>query len=151
MFDESAENQPAASSESQPAAMAGSSHSTPLHVLVRMGSSRGLVQQAMLYATKRSSRADDGKAGHGGECMPKHECLSARNFAVILCQKCLWSVQSLLPHVRMTSGVFTRILLKFLPIANCELGEIHMSVKKGVVGVKGPEQMPVRGAKPRMR
>merc|ERR1712019_64064 len=63
VFHESGETQPAASSKSQPAVMAGS---TPLHVLAPMGSSRDLVQQAMLYATKQSSRVADGKPGHGG-------------------------------------------------------------------------------------
>ena len=67
-----------ASDKSQPEGVPESSRSTELRHLIRVRSSSQLpVEKVMFYATSRGSKADDGKEGSGGECMPRHQCLSA--------------------------------------------------------------------------
>ena len=67
-----------ATDKSQPEGVPESSRSTPLRSLMNVSSSSHLpVEKVMFYATSRGSKADDGKDGHGGECMQRHQCLSA--------------------------------------------------------------------------
>ena len=65
-----------ATDKSQPEGVPESSRSTELRRLMGVTSSSQLpVEKVMLYATSRGSKADDGKDGRGGECMPRHQCL----------------------------------------------------------------------------
>ena len=145
-----------ASDKSQPEGVPESSRSTALRRLVRAGSTSHVpVEKVMFYATSRGSKADDGKDGSGGECMPRHQCLSAEyvcspvvaNLSVAYIQNvtCLrkhdYGVYSISKYV---SGVFTRYLHKFLQQPNVELGEVITSVKTAVGAFKGSEQKPVR-------
>ena len=149
-------SQPVASGKIEPAVESAPPRLPPLHELARMGpSSRDAVQKFMFFATGRSSRADDGEEGRGGECMLIHQCLSTE-YCCYHCIKIafdLFNVTSpqrnttmAYTHVRTMPGVFTRFLYELLiKEPNCELGEIKRKVIARVVARKGNEQEPVRG------
>ena len=144
-----------ASGKSQPEGVPESSRSTALRRLVRAGSTSHVpVEKVMFYATSRGSKADDGKEGSGGECMPRHQCLSTEyvcspvvsklSVAYVRCyllKEHDYGVYSISKYV---SGVFTRYLHKFLQQPNAELGEVITGVTTAVIAFKGADQMPVR-------
>ena len=142
-----------ASDKSQPEGVPESSRSTALRRLVRAGSTSHVpVEKVMFYATSRGSKADDGKDGRGGECMPRHQCLSAEYVcSPVVSKLSMYDVTWLRKHdygvysiSKYASGVFTRYLHKFLQQPNAELGEVITSVIEAVVAFKGADQMPVR-------
>ena len=129
-----------------------SSRSTELRRLMGVTSSSQLtVEKVMFYATSRGSKADDGKEGSGGECMPRHQCLSAEYVcSPVVSKLSVYDVTWLRKHdygvysFLNISGFFTGCLHKFLQQPNAELGAVITSVKRAVRKFFKEAQKPVR-------